>query len=219
MSLLAAVSASGNSPTTSSIDTTGATLIVASSSYFGTAGTTFTDSKGNTWNVLTNRITGTNSSLQLAYTVPTSVGAGHTFSANRSFMSLCVAAFGDTFLVSPFDQESGAGSTSASTIQPGSITPSQDATLLVSGLNFGTGTDDAESINSGFAIAAQAGDGSANFRGSIAYLYQVSAAAVNPTWTLSANTQLSAGMAVFKQAAAGGAQFPFHRYYDGTLVG
>lgn len=189
--------------TTGAIDTSGADLLVAALSFY-TPGVTISDNKGNSWTPLTPEATFTNGT-QLAYCRPTSKGGGHTFTANRAsgdFPSVYVLAFSGSN-ASPFDSESGATATgSPSGVQPGSLTPTVNNSLLISA--FGAIFGYASAIDSGFT-AQQA----VAFIGSVAIAYkiQTTASAENPFWTFNAGgtggpagDKCSSTLAVFKPA-------------------
>lgn len=90
------------------------------------------------------------------------------------------------------------------TIQPGSLTASGNGYLYMAILGFSngpnTGTTPAISVNSGFTIVATVPWNQTPFQsgGSVAYLIQTTAAATNPTWTLTIATDATANMATFK---------------------
>lgn len=196
---VSAGSSDGSTVTTGAIDTTGATFLIAVVSGFGTA-PTLSDSKSNSWTALTERGLGS-AAEKLFYVVSGTVGSGHTFTANNNFPSVAVIAFSGSH-ASPFDAETGAGG-SSSTLQPGSITPAEDNELLVTGLSWNNAN--AASINGGFSIATQVAiAGGQHLAVAIAYLIQTTAAAANPTWTVTSGNDLATGMAAFKAAAAGG---------------
>src|SRR4051794_24890452 len=116
--LIAHAAANGNNSvaTTGGIDTTGAGLLVAAvATYSGSA--TVSDSKGNTWSPLTRYGAGGNK-IQMFWSPPSTVGAGHTFTATSAGFSatIAVAAYSGQ-AATPFDAESGAAADS-----PGSIT-------------------------------------------------------------------------------------------------
>ena len=195
ITFVASASAHGNftEATTSAIDTTGATLLVAVMGNIDNAAVVPTDSKGNTWTALTKRSGDNSSEGQIYYSIPTTVGTGHTFTTSggtSNYCSMCVAAFADTN-ASPYEAESGAANAS----QPGSLTPAGNGSLLVAGIGYYTG--DPSTINSSFTVAEYQNSGAGvNFGSGLAYLIQTTAAAVNPTWT-----GVSSGgcvMAVFK---------------------
>lgn len=167
--------------TTSTIDTTGATLLVAHGSYVQGGSVTMADSKGNTWNARTERNAAASFAGRMFYATTGLVGTGHTFSLTGvgTFPSVYVEAFSGT---SPsFDQESGAGGAGAP-VQPGSLTPPQNDSLFVCGLADAGGATD--TINSSFITTNGLDVSGGNFfGGALAYLIQGTAAAVNPTWS------------------------------------
>lgn len=202
----AVVSASGGATaTTAAINTTSATILVAcvTNYNFDTATATVADSKSNTWAHLTDPGYGTiNNTNTIFYVVNPTVGSGHTFSATGNYASITVASFSGIATVTPLDQtstNSGAYNASATTQQPGSITPSQPNTLIVTcEVNGGSGSL-TQSINSSFTITDQQNDASGSRAGTaLAYLVQGAAAAVNPIWTHSEASNIQATMTSFK---------------------
>lgn len=198
-------STGGTTVTTSGVDTTGADLLVAVVSYYGQTGTgdpAFSDSKSNSWTALTARELGfNNAAVKIFYCKPTSVGSGHTFTAaaTNSYPTVSVSAFSGAKATSPFDQESGTATNSASTsYQAGSITPSEDGCLLVAGV---TTDGTSHTINSSFNATATDKLSSNRMGGGIAYKVQTTAGAENPTWSWTGSTMRAAALASFKPAA------------------
>lgn len=195
--------------TTGSIDTTGANLIVGVVSQVGTSGT-YSDSKGNTWTPLTQRVvSGSGAASQLHYVASPTVGSGHTFSHSGTsvYPTVAVTAWSGA-AASPFDQETGNSATSGSTIAPGSLTPSQDNCVVITG--FQVDAVSYSSINGGFTASDTVTYSAGNHEaGGMAYLIQTSAAAANPTWTFTGSSSyLSSPMASFKAAGAAGDAVP-----------
>lgn len=220
------VSAGGASPTTSGVDTTGANFIAVAIGWFNsgqlTTAPSVTDNKSNTFTSLTVRNTGSNLGTVLYYCKSPTVGSGHTFTLNSVALStICAASFSGVDTSSPFDLENGAGNASAASIQPGSITPSANNEIVITSVC--SGLIDPFSINGGFSIAQQSGNGGNTFFPSgLAYLIQTSAAAANPTWTsTSGPDQMAAAIASFKAAAAGGFTPTFRNTLSpmGTRIG
>lgn len=196
-------SATGNSVTTGALNTTGADLLVLVLGQESAAALcTISDSKGNTWNQLTVQ---TESPVKGAifWSRPTSVGSGHTFTATGSSASpaIAVSAFAGARLVSPFDQENGSHSSIGSTIATGSVTPTEDNELVIAGFAGRGGSGAIVSIDSSFTLGASTTAGAANDTAGIAYKIQTTAAAVNPTWTVTSSGSVKAAMiATFKLA-------------------
>lgn len=205
-SLIAAVSSGtdGNGTTSSAINTTGADLIVVVQSDYGAGGPTGapSDSKGNTWTALT-RVTAGSAGARIYYCASPTVGAGHTFSQGGSnYPSIHVSAWSGAH-ATPFDQETGAGSTSVTSKAPGSLTPSEGNCLVVAGLAYYINTGSA-TIDGGFAIDGQLTASSGNYvGGGTAHLIQNSAAASNPAWSFSSQDAVAV-QASFKSAGGGG---------------
>jgi hypothetical protein len=190
--------------TTPAIDTTGATLLVVAVGWFnGGSAPSINDSKGNSWTALTAHAGG-NGSITLFYVLSPIVGAGHTFTVGggASFYSCAVAAFASTSTPT-FDAQNGAGSASAATIQPGSVTPAGANELFITALMTATFTG-AISIDSSFVITDAELDSSANdFGTALAYLLLGTAAAQNPTWTTPGAARIAATLATFTGFAPG----------------
>lgn len=200
-SLVANTAAGGtdSSVTTSAIDTTGATLLVLSMAKDANNNpVVLSDSKGNTWNMISYANQGACRNV-LYYSRPTSVGSGHTFSNTGGFnySSLAVAAFSGNAPYLILDRVSSNNITST-TIQPGSITPSQDNELVICSLGFsGAGTP--ISIDGGFTETNELDFSSGAYYGNgLAYLIQTTAAAANPTWTRTNSSLMTTVIASFK---------------------
>jgi hypothetical protein len=203
-SLIASINAGGDSSTVTSgaVDTTGADLIVAwAIGYLSVV--SFTDSKGNTYTPLTLRADPGGINGKFWYCFGPIVGSGHTFSSGSSFPVIGVLAFNCGFGSDPFDVENGANGTGTS-IQPGSVTPSNADNIVITGVGEGT-TGGTPSVDGGFTEPNAEADGAA-FSATIAYLIQSAATAQNPTWSgiTSGGFGNVAGIAVFNAAAAGG---------------
>ncbi len=202
IAMTSAGSANSTSVTTSPINTTGANLIVISvSSYSLATAPDFLDSKGNTWTALTAKTSSTCRSRLFYRDIPTT-DAAHTFTAQTgvTYPSIAVAAFSGS-LASPFDQESGAfNNSSVTSIQPGSITPSQGNCLLIAGI---TGYGTSQLINSGFTASTVDVGGSLHFAGGIAYKIKTDSLAENPTWSWTTAAEVATVMASFKAAVTG----------------
>ncbi len=169
------------------IDTSGATLLVVTISDYTAASVSAvpSDSKMNTWTSLTTHAGASNAKNTISYAANPTVGSGHIFTATGSvaYPSICVAAFSGTATVSPFDLESGAGTSGGgTTLQPGSITPSQNNEVVIGSL--GWSASGTVSVNGGFTITDQTDymPGAA-FGAALAYLVQTTATGSNPTWT------------------------------------
>ena len=197
-----------NSSTTAPIDTTGADLLVAVvSQYSGDAIGTVTDSKTNSWTPLTAQ-SGGNSYARMFYARGGPVGPGHVFSYTGGFSSFVVLAFAGS-AASPFDVESGSSTTLYyDTSRPCPLTPSQDASLVVSGCSVVDGGTTPYYESTGFTttdyvgFAYNAPDGQEGVVGG--YLIQTTAAVANPTWHwTTGNLQSSAVAASFKPASGG----------------
>lgn len=193
-----AASTDGNNVTSSAINTTGANfLILVVSSLSGTAQGTVSDSKSNTWTPLTLSDEGTFVRARFYYSPSATVGSGHTFTltSTAGLPSISVASFSNVN-ASPFDVQNTAND-NATTHPTGSITPSQNNELAVTGISNNNGT--MSSIDSSFNIVGTpAPSGGFNLGCGMAYLIQTTAGAVSPTWTGDTFSRSASVIASFK---------------------
>lgn len=192
------VLANGDGVTSSAINTTGATLLVAVASSTANDTETPTDSSGNTWTALT-QLTSSSYRIRIYYVCGPTTGATHTFTAHGagSNPKIQVSAWSGTPTSGCYDsQESGFNNISL-TIQPGAVTPSATGHLIITGLTVGTGATTA-TIDSGFTVMDTA---TGTFpSASHAYKIESTTGAINPTWTIAGGTDriLLARAAIFK---------------------
>lgn len=199
-----ATAQAASNATTGAIDTTGANLLIAVVGWYSAVGEpTLTDSKSNSWTMLTKK-TSNNMSVLIYYAIGATVGSGHTFTASGTgkYATICVGAFSGGHASSPYEAESaGATSGSATSLQPGTLTPAENDELVITGLGL-DGSTSAESINGGFTITdlMRFAPGVAEGAG-MAYLIQTSAAAANPTWSWTSGVPCGAVQACFRAAS------------------
>lgn len=182
-------SSANTSGATSGIDTTGANLIVCAVSWFGGGGhfanTDLSDSKGNSWTLVTgsDSFNGSDVCIALFYSYNPTVGSGHTFTAARTgaYPGVSVAAFSGV-TSSPVDQVTFASPNPATqSIGPGSITPSVDNCLVVTAT--AQNVAGTISISNGITSVLTSVQHQATGEGvAVAYVVQTTAAAINPTW-------------------------------------
>lgn len=209
--LVAHTSQTGNTPTTSAINTTGATLLIAGISMVGNVNSeTPTDSKGNTWHRINVETNGSSGYTTIWYAYdhggsPLSVGSGETVTGGANTYGITVEAFSGTQTTfDPLDAQNGAASVSGATGQAGSITPALNNELVVAynGSDIG-GTANTYTIGSGLTITDQLGFSSAVTYGQgLAYIVQTTAGAVNPTWSSSGSFTSGMVIASFKAIPA-----------------
>lgn len=198
-----AASSNAASVSTTGFDSTGGNLgiLAVSGLAGGSSPGAVSDSNSNTWTALT-RQAGGSYGVQLFYCLGLTCGASHTASVASVASSRPSIAFyvfkGAKLGATP--QQNGA-TTIAATVQPGSITPSNDNSLIVTAYGGGlsgsvTGVD--SSMNE-----ISVGPAGNNVSLGFAYKIQTSAAAINPTWTYSSSTNVNATMGVFPPSVFG----------------
>lgn len=210
-SLIADVSdtGGGSGGTTAAIDTTGADLLVLCTSFYGGGGgnaPTVSDSKSNSWTTLTEYPgSGSSTSYIMHYCLPSSVGTGHTFtvSGSGSYSSIHAGAWSGAHATSSFDVENGAYSGSVSSIQTGSVTPSEDDELLVYAAAVGASYT-MSGVDIGTLLDSWSGQTSSHYGNGIGYQIQTTATARNPDFTATGTHNCAAAIAAFKAAAVGG---------------
>jgi hypothetical protein len=177
--------------TASGVDTTGANLILVVVGAYQGSGSgalqSVTDNKSNTYTrrtFLKTSVTGYQ--IELWECLNPTVGSGHTFTQNTSngFNSFCVGAFSGVATSSAFGASVTAEIASGtSTQQAGSLTPSANGALFISGLLLNDSMAGTVSINSSLTITDQVAHGANNEGSALAYIVQGTAGALNPTWS------------------------------------
>lgn len=191
-----------NTGTTSEIDTTGSDfLVVFISWYVFDMGTpTFTDSKGNMWNAL-NQYQSTNNfwATRLYWSVPTSVGTGHTITGGGeagTFTALGFLRCSGVKQVSPLDQQTGNNAVGADTnVQTGSITPTENNQLFVTVVS-NSGSNNQP--DSSFFLVDNIDYAAPPVGAGLAFKIQTTGGAENVTWSWTGSANRTAAMATFK---------------------
>lgn len=193
---IALVTSSYGSQNTAAVDTTGADLLWLGYHTSGEA-QTFADSKSNSWTSLAYPFDNVAPAhLRTAYSLPTSVGSGHTCGPAPVFwQDVMMAAFSGVEQTSPLDAEAEASAGSAVTSHAaGSVTPSVNGCLIICELQL---TVDWVGFTPPAGFTHETGT-------RIAWLVQATAATVNPSWSWTNAQRALAKIAVFKPAAGGG---------------
>lgn len=183
------ISVGGGDATTVGINTTGADFLVAIVNGFDAAAVwasgDLTDNRFNTWTMRTATASGV-CNLQVWDCVPTSVGADHYFTisaANVGYPTICVAAYSGVRQASRFDQQVRNASGTGTTVQAGSMTPTESAELILfaAGMQDPVGTI---SVDSGFTVLEDHPfSGGQAMGAALAEKIKVNATAENPTFT------------------------------------
>lgn len=185
--------------TTDAIDTTGASLIVVGVHWFdfGEA-PSLTDSASNSWTGLNTGGAASSPQTKIYYKAAPTTSASHTFTASStggSYPTLTVLVLSGT-ASSPFDQQS-TGSATSTTVQPGSVTPTEDNEIVI--VIYSNNQTGGMTVNGGFTESNDVeASGGAHVGGMMAYLIQTTAAAANPTGTVGSSEALAASSATFK---------------------
>ncbi len=191
--------------TTGAIDTNTASLVVClTAAHTSGSGGTVVDVgvSANTWTA----VASTDINAQLWYSQLANKGASHQFrySGTGNYGTIVCAAFSGSHSTPFNNQQSDALQASGTTIQPGSLTPSVDDALVVTGVGFYV-PHGGMSVNGDYAANAAGNEQSGVGRGGyISWSIQTSAAATNPTWTSVNNNTMRATLAVFKPVTGGG---------------
>lgn len=196
---------STTSATTAGVNATGANFSVIGASWYNAGGLgsfTISDSNGNTYTPLTQKIGNVVQYARLWYSQGGTYGTGMTFTATgdvNCFPVVYGAAFSGVH-ASPFDSENGNTTSSATSLACGSVTPSEDNCLIVAFGGLYTGTS--ISIDLGFTALTKDYVAGTSLAAAGAYLIQTTAAAKNPTWSWTTAERAAAVIAVFKGPGA-----------------
>lgn len=184
----------GNS-TTDAIDTTGANLLVVASGATAPALTGFSDSKGNTWNLIASPAGSTYALLY--WCAPTSVGSGHTVTSKLANSTKIFAALNIGGTPSA-DTSASAYSASATSLASGSITASDagNITLVVAAHSANTSI---KSISGGVEfIDVQPGATNVTLGAALAMLNPSGGSAFNPSAEIFSAANLATLVASFE---------------------
>lgn len=198
--------ASGSSTaTTAGGNITNAKLLIAIvcmySKSAATATVSSTSNASGNWTALPNYVNG-NSNICIWYCANPTTSASEAFSANPNgtgYPAIFASWWDGVTTTSPKDQATGASGTS-NPLATGSVTPSEDNELLVTGVSHNvTGNT---TVDGGFT--RQDTQTNASFEtGAWAYLIQTTLASANPAWTVDGSAKAVA-IATFKVSGGGG---------------
>lgn len=206
----------GATATTPAVNSTGATLAVVAVTNFASSAclATVTDSKGNTYTAVGSAVAANNYAC-IWYSCNPTVGTGHTFSATGNYANIAGLVYSGTAASSCLGAHS-EGSATGNTVQPGSVTPANNNSLLVTVIG--------NTVNASFSISPvsfnveqQIPSNTISMAIGVADEIQTTATTRNPTWTLGGgNTDNNAAaIAVFKPA---GAAPPSNNQRRGTVI-
>lgn len=200
--------------TTTAQNTTGATGIVLGATWLkGSTTPTITSSpSAGTFTERTEYSGAATLTTALWYIASPTTGATQTFTiaGTNIFCPLFMVAFAGSLAASPFDVENGGAGVATLTQQPGSITPNFANEILITTMGKQATTTGNATINGGFSTPDYINSaGGASFGGGMSYLIQTTATAANPTWTTDVTSEMTADIASFQVAAAGGGRTLF----------
>lgn len=214
--------------TTSGVSTLTCDLLVVWVQFFsGSSEPTLSDNQTNTWNALTLRTTTSSIAGRIYWCCPASkVNASHTFtltstgggSANGA---IAVVGFTGALVAGAFDKESGQSTTgSVTSLKPGSLTPTNANSLLVTFLGHSDNTAGNVSIDNSYTAVDKVAFSSGHYYGTAsAYKAQSggpSALDVQWSWVTENASQQCAAEAVFVPAAAS-SSYAATVYYNALL--
>jgi len=195
---------SGNGFTTAALDTSGGDtlFLVLAETSGGTS--TISDSKANTWVQRTAQsFVG---QVSIWYALNAACGTGHTFTVTgtSTFPSICYAAFSGGKSSGAYDVENGNTAAAATSIQPGSVTPSENSEIVISGYSCNDDRNSQITINSPMTLLDHIGAESfGSSMSALAYEIQTTATARNPTWSWTDSEYCQSSIATFRSAPSG----------------
>ena len=194
-----------NAVTSSSINTSGANLIIINVGFYKGINNPLapTDSNSNTW-LTPGPVTVAGDFVNEIFLVTNPiVGSGHTFTFgdNSTFPSFEVEAWSFVDGTNTDANSNNGGGVAATTLSTGSITPPDNGSLVIAGCmvvdtvgTIPTAIDSSFTLGDTEAIVAGQCQGSG-----IAYYVQPTSAAVNPTFTFNNSTRAAATIISFKE--------------------
>jgi hypothetical protein len=187
--------------TTEQVNTTGATLLVASVPYYvGGSPRVVTDTYSNTWVPLTPKDS-PDPGLRLYYVPSPVVGPGHDFTVSgaNTYSGLVVGAFsGGT----EFGAENGTDNSdaTATSLQPGAVTAANSVVVVALVTHTNTDFATAAAITDGFTILRRFNSAGTNYAHGLAYKI-VPSGSVNPQWSWTTAYYCASVVAVFNAPA------------------
>lgn len=186
--------------TTAGIDTTGADFIVIGVTGYGVSSWTVSDSQSNTWTAATEYAS--NPAVQLYYCTNPTTSASHTFTLSGSavYGRINAAAFSGVAASSPLESENSGSTTTTSPASTGSVTPTQNNTLLISAGGLGSVVSPGVSGSPAFtALDEHTGIGGSDYSTGFAYYVQATAANISSEFAWGSGTgDATAMIAAFK---------------------
>lgn len=213
-----------NGGTTSGQSNSGGNLVVGAVPGYQEDTTLCSDNQSNSFaNAVRELLGGGGADCKIDYAEGATVGGSHTltYSESGSYPAIHHLCFSGVLASGSLDTTSAMALSSATSVQPGSVTPSEDGCLLVCTLCV-NGSISGLSIDSGFTIAESTAFSTGNNMGGYtAYLVQATAAAINPQWSWTTSRDGSVAMAVFKPAAVSSftPKGPLNKVFTGPFGG
>lgn len=178
-----------NGATTTTVNTTGADLIVIAVSDFAN-GATPSDNQANTYTQVGPSESTTRQIAKIFACKSPTTSASHTFTpgGNNGWNDVQVwsgSASGTLTAITDASSGGKSGALGSTTVQPGSITPTQSNELIVCSLTLDDpSTTTPPTINSSFTVSTWGAETAGSTFGSgFSYLVQSAANPINPTWT------------------------------------
>jgi len=177
-----ALAPGANSVTSTAINATSATLIVAFAGSEASSGS-MSDTLGNTYTLARTDSISTFDYLACYYKLGPIVSGSMKFTASFTggYPGLVVMAFSGTFTA--LDKQSGAGNSGVTSIQPGSVTPSISGGLIVSALAMDYYSLAPTPTVTPLTLVDYGGPSGTSVGVASAWELQAASAAINPTWS------------------------------------
>lgn len=189
--------------TTAAISTVGANLIIISRTDFSSGDVSVSDSASNTWTSVVDYRPANNVFIGMFYCFNPTTSATHTFStpsdAQGTVPTIAVASFSGV-KSSPLHTFTNNQTAAASSLQPGSITPTANNALLYA---CGASASTSTTITGMTKLDEVAFSNGVHLGFTHGYVIQGTAAALNPTFNFNTTNIASAVQADFLAAVAG----------------
>lgn len=192
------------SVTTATVDTRGADLIVAILTDQNDLDVAFSDSQTNTWSTAVSPTPGNLEDNTILYSRSPTTSSIHTFTYPSDGLgnnpTCVVAAFKGALLAGAILDQTNEFDTAlgVTTAQPGSITPTVNGELIISGITHAVASATPNVLD----IIANIASGTFNLGTGVGWTQQAAKAAINPTWTMNVASGVTVTIASFKGANA-----------------
>lgn len=178
-----------NTSGVTTMNTTGANFLQTAAACNAGGVPTIADSVGGNSNVWSTAVSNSPATLYLFTSIPTHIGASHVITVTGNgctALATASMAWNTTVGTTSLELSNNAELSSTTSIQPGSITPTHNDVLVISAVQFDSGTTPVSGF-SPMTLIEQDGKGATQGI-ALAYYIMATPSAINPNWSATASS-------------------------------